>query len=80
MLGRPDGLSTPVVLDLNRADEIASHDVDLFDACVDSKTPSSHGLPPSPPHGPGPIGIGSFTTPYVTYRNGGNSNTVLHQY
>ena len=45
MLGRPDGLSTPVVLDLNRADEIASHDVDLFDACVDTIIPWLASIP-----------------------------------
>ena len=45
MLGRPDGLSTPVVLDLNRADEIVSHDVDLFDACVDTIIPWLASIP-----------------------------------
>uniref|UniRef100_A0A0A8ZN12 Uncharacterized protein n=1 Tax=Arundo donax TaxID=35708 RepID=A0A0A8ZN12_ARUDO len=39
MLRRPDGLPTPIILDLNRPDEIGSHDVDLLDACVDTVIP-----------------------------------------
>jgi hypothetical protein len=45
MLGRPDGLPTPVILDLNRPDEIGSHDVDLFDASVDAVIPRPAAVP-----------------------------------
>lgn len=35
---------------------------------IPENTPSSHALPPSPPHGPGPHGDGSFITPQATYK------------
>uniref|UniRef100_A0A0A9BJT7 Uncharacterized protein n=1 Tax=Arundo donax TaxID=35708 RepID=A0A0A9BJT7_ARUDO len=41
----PDGVATPVVLNLNRPDERASHDIDLFHAGVNAIVPWPASLP-----------------------------------
>lgn len=51
-------------------EEIASFPLVTNICLIPEKTPSSHGLPPLPPHGPGPLGVGSLTTPRSTYIKG----------